>query len=97
MGKKSIRDPAQTKDPTYRNGNFADNLLGHRFVQPLEQPLKAGGHQLHKDPHLRLHNVIPIALDNVGKVQTLAQQFEIVDDVLVVVLIAAASHFLFLK
>lgn len=79
---------------TYRNGNLSDNLLRNWFFQSLEQPIEAGGHEFHKDPHLRLHNVVTVALDNVGKVKTLSQQLEIIDNVSIIVLITTATHLL---
>lgn len=79
---------------TNRHCDLAQDLFRHRLLGQLEQLVKAHGHQLHADPHIRIANEAAKALDNVLAVVRFEHNIQIHQDAFVLLRVASASHLL---
>lgn len=79
---------------SYRHCDLAQDLLRHGLLRELEQLVKAHGHQLHADPHVRVADEAAEALDNVLAVVGLEHHIQVHQDALVLLRVARAPHLL---
>lgn len=79
---------------TYRNGDFAQNILRHRLIELFGQFVKTRLHELHANPNVRIGNKIAQAMHDVRAIVRFQYNVEIVPNALGLFIVICSSHLL---